>query len=403
MEAAVRRKLQIGAVTLFVVAALVLMYYVRDVLNPFLLGLVLAYILNPVINWMEKKGAPRKSAVILIFTLLITIILAASFILIPVVSHETKTWYIALLGEPYKDINSNGVFDKETESVEWVDTNKNGEYDKGYVAKLRDKLTDYREGDEGVSAFVTRFIPKEHYEKLVRNAMAAIKENLDNIINNVQAFAKTAISQGVTAAGWLSKLFFYLILTPIYMGFLLFSMNSGWKKFTGYVPAAIKPKFLDIARKIDIVIGAFFRGRLLVCLCIGLFTAIGFAMCGVKFGIILGFVIGLCSFIPFLNIVPFALVLLICWIDGMGLGSFVSVIAVYSLGQGIDPLMMTLVMGKELQLHPVTILLSMFICSSILGFFGMLLAVPIVAISKILFVEFLAPHLKELAEEKPVT
>jgi predicted PurR-regulated permease PerM len=177
-------------------------------------------------------------------------------------------------------------------------------------------------------------------------------------------------------------------------------MNAGWKKFVNHIPANIKPKFLDIAKKIDIVMGAFFRGRLLVCIAIGIFTATGFVICDVKFGLALGLIIGITSFIPFLNAIPFLFALLLSWIDGMGVGMMVVVTGVYALGQGIDPLMMTLVMGKELQLHPVTVLLSIFICASLFGFFGMLLAVPIVAVGKILFVEFALPHLKELAREE---
>ncbi|MHC4872468.1 MAG: AI-2E family transporter [Planctomycetota bacterium] len=402
MKISNRRKWQIGLITLVSIAALVLMYNVRSVLNPFLLGLVLAYILNPLITWMEKKGAPRKSSVVLIFVLLLTIFIAASVIIVPFAAEETKSWYTAFMGEPFEDLNKNAKFDRVSEGATWIDANGNGEFDKGYIAKLRDKLIELKEGEDGANSIITRFVSKEQYQKIVRNATVGIKDNLNSIVSSVRKFAGNAISQLFASAGWVWNLAFLIVLTPIYMGFLLYSMDSGWKKFTSYVPAAVKPKFLDIIHKIDIVIGAFFRGRLLVCLSIGIFTAIGFAIFNVKFGIILGLIIGIASFIPFLNIVPFILVLLICWIDGMGLGSFAAVVIVYGLGQGIDPLMMTLVMGKELELHPVTILLSMFICASLLGFFGMLLAVPIVAVSKILFAEFVLPHLKELAEDEAV-
>jgi len=70
-------------------------------------------------------------------------------------------------------------------------------------------------------------------------------------------------------------------------------------------------------------------------------------------------------------------------------------------GQCLDPLLTSLILGKDLQLHPVTILLSLFVCTALLGFFGMLLAVPLVATAKILAREFLLPSLEALARETP--
>ncbi len=445
MKLSTRRKWQIGLISIFAIFALTLMYMVRDVLNPFLLGLVLAYILNPIVTWMEKKGAPRKSAVILILSLITVVIIAGSVIITPMIAQETKSWYIACVGEPFVDTNKNEKFDK---LEEWTDINKNGKFDKGYIAKLRDKFLKYKnenkndenttdkmlvdttnskETDKGYIAklkgkllgdkdtdknlnnknpsrsssnsFITKIISEEQYNQLIKNIAEGMKNNLNSIISNVQKFTGTALNKSIQAAGWIWQLIFILALTPIYMGFLLYGMDRGWNKFIKYVPATIKPKFVEIMQKINIVIGAFFRGRLLVCLSIGIFTAIGFAILKVKFGIIIGLIIGVASFIPFVNIIPFIIILLISWIDNTSLGGFVAIFVVYGIGQAIDPLLMTLVMGKELELHPVTILLSMFICASLLGFFGMLLAVPIVAICKILFVEFVLPHLKEMSEE----
>lgn len=258
------------------------------------------------------------------------------------------------------------------------------------------------EGDDegGFAAALEGFIPRERWERMVSEAMNDLRKNISSVATTTKDVVGEAIKRGWEAAGWVSSLLFFLILTPIYMGFLLFGMESGWNKFTAYIPAAIKPRFMDIAHKIDLVIGAFFRGRLLVCLAIGTFTSIGFVLCGLRFGLLFGMIIGITSFIPFLNIVPLIIALLVGWLDGMGAGMLLVSFIVYGLGQGLDPLLMTLVVGRDLHLHPVTILLSMFVCTALLGFFGMLLAVPIVAVGKILFREFALPHLKELATEE---
>lgn len=461
-----RRWLQITLITLMVALVLVLMYTQRMIFNPLLLALVIAYILNPVINSMERRGVPRKSAVVLLLTLLSVVTLAATVTLIPLVGHQARGWYAAFFGEPFSgdrnnngsfdplserdtwnDLNDNGVYDgpgsfttTSSKGIQkpsvpgapinsdqissskgepytdfndnnqfdpdlpaddsWDDLNQNGVYDEGYLARLIERVANSDDEDKGsLLKIIHTAIPRERWAPLVRTTMTGLKENLKNMVTGTQAVLGTAMDKGLAAAGQIWNLLLLLLLTPIYLCFLLYGMRNGWESFVAHIPAKLRPRFLQIALKIDIVIGAFFRGRLLVCTAISVFTALGFLLCGVKFGLLFGLIIGVTSFIPFLNIIPFLLTLLVCWLDEMGWGGLGAVLGVYLLGQGIDPLLMTLVMGKELQLHPVTILLSMFVCASLLGFFGMLLAVPIVAVGKILFTEFILPHLRELAEE----
>lgn len=504
MEALTRRRVQIGTLAASAVGVLLFMYLLRSVFNPFLLALALAYIFNPVINWMESRRVPRKSAVVLIFMLLAVTFVAVTLLVVPVIIGEAHDWSITVLGEEYRDVNNNGVYDAISEKDTWKDTNgngrydgpepftdkngngiydarsewnswrdsngngtydegeeyedlngngefdldipadsysdlnangefdrqgepyrdlnnngkydpdigpdvplddvnNNGRYDPGYIYKLTAMLTKYEDegdGENGIAAALEGFIPRERWERMVADAMNELRKNISSVATATKDVLGAAVRRGWEAAGWVSSLLFFLVLTPIYMGFLLYGMESGWNRFTSYIPAAIKPRFLDIAHKTDLVIGAFFRGRLLVCLAIGTFTSIGFVICGLRFGLLFGMVIGIASFIPFLNIVPLIVALLVGWMDGMGLSMLLVSLTVYALGQGLDPLLMTLVVGRDLHLHPVTILLSMFICTALLGFFGMLLAVPIVAVGKILFREFALPHLQELATEE---
>ncbi|MHC4884138.1 MAG: AI-2E family transporter [Planctomycetota bacterium] len=498
-----RRRYQIALVVALVILVLVLMYTQRMVFNPFLLALVVAYILNPVVNWMERRRVPRKSAVVLLLSLLSVLTLAGAVTLIPMAANQAHGWYVAFFGEPFpldlnrngrydeiaerdtwNDVNGNGVYDgpefytdrngngawddaypgdpfvdadgdgewdenetytdtdgngeytparppepfddrngdgKLTQVGEpftdlnhngrydpdipadgpWEDLNQDGKYDPGYLGRLTERLTDPDLADEEGTflGMVNRYVPRDRWTPLVRSAMGGLRQNLKSVASGTRTVISTAFEKGWAAAGRIWNLLLLLVLTPIYLCFLLYGMRGGWEAFVAHVPATVRPRFLDIAHKTDIVIGAFFRGRLLVCTAIAIFTAVGFFFCGVKFGLLFGLMIGVTSFIPFLNSIPFALTLLVCWLDNMTLGGFAGVIVVFGLGQCLDPLLMTLVMGKELQLHPVTILLSMFVCASLLGFFGMLLAVPIVAVGKILFVEFVLPHLRELAEE----
>lgn len=437
MRPQVKRQIHIAIVILLVVGTLAFMYALRSVFNPFLLALALAYILNPFVSALERRRFPRKLAVGVVFLLLILLLLASAVLIVPYVAHEARLWKIDLLGEPFEDLNGNGLWDDGIAPEPFVDANgnqrwdpgeswedlngdqvytprmpaepfqdinRNGGYDIGYAAALVKRLRGEDPILFRIRSLLSRFVPEEKIDTMLREAMASLRENAVRISHSLATWlaAGGAIlwSESWRGVAWLWDLLLLLLLTPIYLAFLLYSLPRGWELFVRYIPIRIRPRLLSILQEIDLVIAAFFRGRLLVCLAIALFTAIGFRLCGVKFGVLFGILIGVLSLIPFLNLLAFLPALLACWMDDFSWGGYLAVIAVYLVGQGLDPLLTTWILGKDLQLHPVTILLSLFVCASLFGFFGMLLAVPIVATAKILAKELLLPSLEALSQEE---
>lgn len=503
LEALKYRKRE-AVVALSAAAALGLMYYLRAVFNPFLLALALAYILNPLVQWMGSKGIPRKLSIGILFLGILLAVLACILIVVPRVYTEAVYWRYEVTGEPFNDLNGNGVFDPESEASTWKDENGNGKYDppekfedkngngkydaaaekdtwkdingngvydlgepyedlngngkfdpdipadvlddangngkwdagepfldfnhngifdpnipadewvaarddrngngkldEGYPARLGKWIDQKRSGDSALRRFLLRFVTENEIRAAAAGATATLKQNLSTLFEKGGNLALAAWGGALKSVGWLWDMALLLLLTPIYLAFMLYGINEFWAKCTRYIPGKIRPKLLDILRRIDVVIGAFFRGRLLVCAAIGVFTAAGFALCGVKFGALFGLVIGVLSFIPFLNVLGLAAALAACWMDDFSAGGYAAVLGIFAAGQCIDPLLTSLVIGKDLELHPVTILLSIFACGALLGFFGMLLAVPIVAAGKILAQEFLVPSLEALAKEEP--
>ncbi|MBN2713004.1 MAG: AI-2E family transporter [Planctomycetes bacterium] len=498
-----QRGYHITIVTIIVLVALFGMYYLRSVFNPFLLAMALAYILNPVINWFERRGLPRKVAIAAMFLFLFVALTTIALVGVPKLYWEAKSWGIEVVGEPftdnngngkfdgeedtetYTDLNNNGVYDEpepftddngngvydaKSERDTWVDVNKNnrfdeedtfddlngngefdaslpadsyedtnkngkwdsgepfvdkngngkydkaikpdtwdaktqdlnenGKFDEGYFPKISRRLSSAIAKDGVVRGFIVRFISEDDFDKAISNGLGTVKSYLFSLAGSAGSIVTTAWQGGLKGVGWLWDIGLLIILTPIYLAFLLNSLESGWRKFTKYIPGRIRPRMLDVIGKIDLVVSAFFRGRLLVCSAMGIFTAIGFAIVGVRFGVLFGLLIGLLSFIPFLNILGLVPALLTCWMAEFTLNEYIAVMVVYAVGQALDPLLTSLVLGKDLELHPVTILLSLFVCSALFGFFGMLLAVPLVAALKILAREFLLPSMEALAREE---
>ena len=431
-----RRSVQIAVVAATVVGALFLMYYLRAVFNPFLLAMALAYILNPLVRGLEKRCIPRKIAIGGMFLGLLIALLVSGLLLVPRLYREASSFHVEAVGEEFYDHNRNGRLDEEPSSESFTDQNRNGSwdpgepfidanrngefdatllpdswdprihdrnrngrYDEGYLPRVSRRLREAMAEDGVIRDFLAKIIPPERLDGVIAEAMATAKSQLRALAGSLGDLALGAWDGSMAGVSWVWEISLLVLLTPIYLAFLLNSISDGWDLFLRYTPGRIRPRLVDILRKIDLVISAFFRGRLLVCTAIGLVTAIGFAACEVRFGILFGLLIGILSFIPFLNILGFLPALLSCWVAGFTFWQYAFVLVVYAIGQALDPLLTSLVLGKDLQLHPVTILLSIFVCSALFGFFGMLLAVPIVATLKILGKEFLLPSLEALASE----
>ncbi len=403
MEPTLRRRIHIAVVVAAGLVILLGMYALSAVFNPLLLALAMAYILNPVVRFLQRHKIPRKAAIGLLFFALFLVIAVTLVLIVPRIYNEAVHWSIEVAGEPFDDTNGNGRFDPDVDgwNPSTQDLNGNGTYDPGYGPRIAEWVKKTSVGKGAVSAFVRRFLKPDEAEDMLRDILASAKENVSAIFQTSGSVIASAWASGKRGMSWLWHMALLVILTPIYLAFLLNSLDKGWQIFVKYIPGRIRPRTLEILEQIGLVVSAFFRGRLLVCLAMGVFTAVGFALCGVPFGVLFGLVIGVLSFIPFLNVLGLLPTLLSCWMNGFGLWGYVAVIAVYGVGQGLDPLLSSLVLGKSLQLHPVTILLSVFVCSTLLGFFGMMLAIPLVATAKILAKEFLFPSLEALAHESP--
>ncbi len=385
----------IAVVAVATVGALALMYRLQSVCNPFLLALALAYILNPLVKFCERRRLPRRLTIGLIFAGFLFMAVIATVIVAPLAWREGRAWLVEVAGENWSDLNGNQRYDPECESFH--DENGNGRFDPGYLKRLQNWLAAAHQRDSAIKRFIAELLPPEQSQHLLSEGMTALRQGTRTLLADADKWLAAAWHGGLDSVSRLFNFLLLLLLTPIYLAFLLDSLDEGWAILVRYIPAAIRPRTLSILAKIDLVMAAFFRGRLLVCLAIALVCAIGFWMLGVRFGLFLGLAIGALSLIPFLNIIGLALALISCWLDGFSLGGYAALLVIYAVSQALDPLLTTWIMGKELQLHPITILLSLFACASLFGFFGMLLAVPIVATAKILAQEFLLPHLEALA------
>ena len=238
----------------------------------------------------------------------------------------------------------------------------------------------------------------------VSSAMNKIEESLrgavDDLPNRLGSYAKAGLASYDSAF----SLLLGILLIPIYSFFLLLGMPKIRNFTKDYLPTAHKERIVRITREIEKVVAAFFRGRLLICFICSLIGCIGFLIIGlfgvkVPYGMLWGIGIGLATAIPLaglLFIIPAAALTMIQ--PGATFTDLALVFVVYGLVQGVEACLIPMIMGREVELHPVTLIVALLLCGKLLGILGLILAVPIAASLRILLREWFWPRLRHWSE-----
>jgi len=297
-------------------------------------------------------------------------------------------------GEPMEDLNGNGKLDGV---LFYKDCNGNGKPDVGYIEEIRRASADPNHWFGGALGRVWKW---GNRQDVVDQALSRAKENASELASKSAEYA----SGGLKAVfSTVSKLLYFLmaiILIPIYTYFFLMGLNELYGTAVSYIPRNVRDEVVDILGQIHEVNAAFFRGRLVICIVMGAASTVGFIAFGLRFSIIFGVLMTLAGLVPFMPVVVMIPAVLVAMVDLPWWG-VAGVIASGAVGQALDWPLSTWIMGKQLKLHPITIIISLFIFTKVLGVVGLLLSVPVVASLKILGREFLMPHLKEIADGPP--
>ncbi|MEE2941160.1 MAG: AI-2E family transporter [Planctomycetota bacterium] len=427
---------------------------VRAVLNPLILGYLLAYILRPLVARLEERGMRRRKAVNIIFALfgaMLVLLLGGVFVQgrqfvegqvelaergeDPFTRAEQNL--DALLGrvgafweESFGDVEGGAAAttsgdDPEAipatgpgpiEAPESGGTGPEAAREQGGAAAgdrtgveppaadpAEETLTAL-DGDPAAAGAVHHDPGELTVRQLVRAWFAEWSEG----DGEVSGFTKAQIVLGYVQRifGGVLSIFAFLMLLPVYTYFLLFELERIHGFLRSHVPKKERERVTRIGRAVGAVIANFFRGRLLISLLKGLVLSIGLTALGVPHGFLLGMLAGFLSLIPFvgptIGFVGTELVAL-QQLDGAGHGGLWTlglIGALFTLAELLEGyVLIPKILGDSLGLHPVVILVAVFVGGAALGLFGFLLAIPLAATLIILFRELVMPALADFAEE----
>lgn len=334
-------------------------YQLAPVLTPFMVALALAYLTDPLVEYLAHKlKLPRTLAVCVVFFVVLLIISLVLLVLIPGLQKQ-----IVLLAA------------KIPQLMEWLQSG------------LLPKLTSLGivEQDLGLDA---------------------LKSTLSDHMSQASVAAKwvwkTLFHSGLAIAQGVMTLFIVVIST--------FYLLRDWKKILlnvqSLLPQNYAPTIIKIAKQCDVVLATFVRGQLSVMVFLGCFYGLGLALIGVNFSLLLGMLAGLLSIVPYLgSIVGLGSALAVAYFQFPTIWPVIAVLGVFGIGQFLEGFVLTpLLIGDKLGLHPVVVIFAILAGGHLLGFVGVILALPLTAILVVIIREFLAqmpnPEPKKLAHAK---
>lgn len=320
----------IGVTVLLVLAILAL----RDVLLPFVAGLVIAYALNPLAERMTALGLPRTAAAGVIVGLLFASLLLTFVFVAPLLLAQIQQIAVTLPGE----------FERVQALLDaWA------------RATLGDRYSEFQAG--------------------LQRAGAELANNWAGIASVV---ARSVWAHGLALVNLLSL----LLITPLVVFYLLIDWPRMLATVDRWLPRDQEPAIRRLAGEINATIAAFIRGQGLVCLILGVFYAVGLTWIGVSYGLLVGIATGILSFVPFVGwalglLTASAIAAVQYWPD---LVPLLEVIALFGLGQALDAAFLSpKIVGNKIGLHPVWLIFALFAFGYLLGFVGLLIAVPLAA------------------------
>jgi predicted PurR-regulated permease PerM len=309
-----------------------------SVLLPFVLAWMLAYMLNPVVTFLQTRChlQLRWLSVTITLLLLCAILVGVLLLIVPPSIEEFK--------------HLKGLI------IEYL---RNGS------------------GNASIPTIVSDFI-REHLEnEEVRNFLQ---------INDVQAFLRQSLERignlvwATANAVW--KLFSWCI-TLLYLFFLLMDFEKASKGWINYVPKRFRESVDILAQDVQQGMSAYFRGQALVALCVGILFAIGFFIIDLPLAIGFGLFVGALNFVPYLQMISIPIAVLLALLKAAETGEnfwgvLLLVALVYVVAQLIQDLVIVpRIMGRIMGLSPALILLSLSIWGYLLGFLGLIIALPL--------------------------
>ncbi|MBF8723588.1 MULTISPECIES: AI-2E family transporter [Pseudomonas] len=318
----------------------VLLYCLHNILSPFLVGILLAYLADPLVDRLERLGLSRTWGVVVVFSLFALLFLALLLVLVPMLAKQLVRLY-----------------ELAPQMLDW----------------LQHVALPWVQGRLGLADGFWKF------DKI----KAAIGAHMGQTTDIVGVVVSQATASGLALLAWLAN----LVLIPVVGFYLLRDWDLMMAKLRSLLPRNRETQVMGLAGECHEVLGAFVRGQLLVMLALGLIYAGGLMLVGLELGLLIGLLAGLAAIVPYMGFIIGIGAALIAGLFQFGGDPYamLGIVAVFMVGQALEGMVLTpLLVGDRIGLHPVAVIFAILAGGELFGFTGVLLALPVAAVIMVL-------------------
>lgn len=332
LERSIRRQALFWAVAIILFC--LVLYILGNTLMPFIAGMALAYFLDPVADFLERRGLSRLIATSVILIALVLFFVFALLLVVPILVRQTA--------------------DLASYLPQWLE-------------QLQERVRSWD------FSFFERFWGQEK---------SVLQNNAGEIVKQGAGWIGTVVS-GLWQSG---QAFFsiasLLVITPVVAFYLLYDWDNMVSRLDDLLPRDHRETIHRLMGEIDAAVAGFVRGQGTLCLVLGLFYATALTLAGLNFGLVIGLVAGAISFIPFVGsiiglLLSVGVALVQFWPDWT---SIAIVAGIFFFGQFVEGnILQPYLVGSQVRLHPVWVMFSLIVFGALFGFTGLLVAVPTAA------------------------
>ena len=332
-----------------------------SVLIPLAIAGVIAYLLDPIVDWFQKKrGFKRQNAIILVFCIAVLLVGGVVASVVPSLISQVNEL-----------------------TTEFPKQAKKFQVSVRSIVKTGDPAKPTNTSTNAPAKPVWFEMPRE-WMKNVGVTNEKVREFMVDAVAKISAWGLEQLKKVMSLFGFLAG----LALVPVYVFYFLLEKRGIKRNWTDYLPvheSRVKEEIVFVLHSINDCLIVFFRGQVLVAMCVGVLLTTGFLVIGLEYAILLGVMAGLLSIIPYLgvalSIIPAFVLSMIQFVPDDGWLKPILVLVVFAAVQTMEGLFISpKIIGDRVGLHPLTIIVAVMVGTTLLGgIMGGVLAIPLTA------------------------
>jgi len=313
---------------------ILVLFKVRAILGPFFLAFVLAYLLNPLVDGLERYKIGRNKAIAIVFSLIIIFCAATIFLIMPIIYNELSK-LVVILPQTIQSI---------TDMIE-------GFRDQFKATGLPSR----------VALVLDQHIAEG--ETMIADRLNLILDNLPKALSSVTLY----------------------MLSPVIAIYFLADWKGLGEGFFRIIPQRWRMEWRRLWQDINHVLRQFIRGDLVVAVIVGILIGVGVKLVGMEYALLIGLICGIFDLIPYFGPVIGAVPAVLLALTHSPVMAFKVALVIFIVQQLEGNIISPKLMGESVGLHPLWVVFALLACGEIAGFWGLFLAVPLAAVIRVVF------------------